>query len=372
MSDAHNNTDSTGAPMIEITAQAAYLARVHVGVTVVLLAVCLVPFVARVHVRISPVWRVGLDDWLILAGLLCVIADWGLLQKELVFSPGFIDWAQAMVAVRQAYLAIPVWLLSMSLIKWSVALTLLRIPLGRLWRAFLYCIMAIQAVFFVCDFVYIFAKCHPVRAAWDFSIRERRCPDTDTDVLVSNIGSGLNIAMDVLLSLAPMAVLWNLRRPARERVLVCFLTGIGLLASVSSVMKMVTMLSWAPTRDPWAASMVIGTWTILEQLLAVTAACSPSLKGPIQRMLSRCGVPITNYDSRISFINMSSRDGNAHGKVCGTGRRGAGPAHEVEVEVAAAADVAPARGAREAYDDALRKMKMEATSSASRELKKEI
>ncbi len=53
---------------IPITDRAAHLARVHLCVTIPLLALTLVPFSARLYVRIWPVWRVGWDDALIVAG----------------------------------------------------------------------------------------------------------------------------------------------------------------------------------------------------------------------------------------------------------------------------------------------------------------
>lgn len=52
-----------------ISEKAAYLARVHVGVTISLLTLCLVPFCARLYVRIRPVWRLAWDDWFIILGL---------------------------------------------------------------------------------------------------------------------------------------------------------------------------------------------------------------------------------------------------------------------------------------------------------------
>lgn len=55
-------------PFLPISDRAAFLARVHFGVTVPLLALTLIPFFARLYIRIWPVWRVGWDDWLIALG----------------------------------------------------------------------------------------------------------------------------------------------------------------------------------------------------------------------------------------------------------------------------------------------------------------
>jgi hypothetical protein len=52
-----------------ISEEAAYRARVHVGVTIPLLALCLMPFCARLYVRTRPVWRLAWDDFFIVLGL---------------------------------------------------------------------------------------------------------------------------------------------------------------------------------------------------------------------------------------------------------------------------------------------------------------
>lgn len=54
-----------GPPEFAITGRAALLAKVHVGVTVPVMVLTLVTFIARVRLRVRPVWRIRLDDWLI-------------------------------------------------------------------------------------------------------------------------------------------------------------------------------------------------------------------------------------------------------------------------------------------------------------------
>jgi len=55
--------------MFPISERVAFLSRVHVGTTIPLLALCLVPFFARIYVRAWPVWRFGWDDGLVVASL---------------------------------------------------------------------------------------------------------------------------------------------------------------------------------------------------------------------------------------------------------------------------------------------------------------
>ncbi|KAK0739512.1 hypothetical protein B0T21DRAFT_346819 [Apiosordaria backusii] len=292
-----------------ITERAAFLARVHFGVTIPLLALALIPFCARIYVRIWPVWRLGWDDVFIIAGLACSIIDWGLLVQEMHVHSGYTTIEEVREAVFFAYFAIPVWAISMTLIKTSIVLTLLRLPLKKSWRVCLYVIGAVQITYCFADMPYLFFKCRPFHAAWDIMAPDRnlKCPKLHTDILVSSIGSAINITTDLLLSVAPMFILWNLRRPLRERVVICILTGMGLFASGASIMKAVVIADWTNVDDQWEMAMAIATWTVLEQFISLFAACSPSLKGPIQALLEKCGFNLTRQDTNVSFVHIPSR-----------------------------------------------------------------
>ncbi|KAK4445774.1 hypothetical protein QBC34DRAFT_357697 [Podospora aff. communis PSN243] len=288
----------TGA-FIPITPHAAYLARVHFGVTVPLLALGLISFSARCYIRTWPQWRVGWDDLLIALGFMTAITSFALLTPEMHTAPTFLTYAEFIHDIKLAYLSVPLWNLAMTLIKTSIALTLLARfhPLSTTttwWRPLILATIATQLVYLAANTTWTFTKCRPLSAAWDYSTPHAICLTLQTDLIVASIGSAVNIVTDVLLSLAPMvAVLSRLRRPRREKVLVCFLTGVGLLASGASIAKAVMVGSWAPddmTQDSWANAVSIGTWTVAEMFIAVFGACSPSLKGPLERGLGRCGI----------------------------------------------------------------------------------
>jgi len=310
---------------IPISDRTAYLSRVHVGITIPVLALTLVPFFARLYIRIRPTWRIGWDDAFVIVGFVSIpstwalfgmliagmtqmlaISDWALLQFEVFMQPTLLSFPAAIKAMKLAYIAIPVWGCAMTCIKISAALTLLRIPLSAWWRAFLYVVTGLQVAYFVGNTVFIFVACIPLRGIWDIRVAgTARCLGPESSRIASNVGSGINISTDILLSLAPMFILWNMRRPLRERVLVCTLTGIGLLASVSSLVKAIMVRKWGePGIDTWAVAISIATWTILEQFLAVMATCSPALKGPLQRALKSVGVFITSYNSHVSFVEV--------------------------------------------------------------------
>ncbi|KAK1749701.1 hypothetical protein QBC47DRAFT_395505 [Echria macrotheca] len=325
MADPTTNTTvpppmPTGA-FVPISDRAALLARVHFGVTVPLLVLSFVAFSARLYVRTRPVWRVGWDDWLIALGFLASIASFSMLIPEMFTAPTFLTLATMTEAIKLAYLSVPLWNLAMTLIKTSVALTLLARfhPLTTTthwWRPLLLFIITIQIIYFVANTVWTFTKCRPLTAAWDYSTLNATCLTLQADLIVSSVGSTVNISTDILLSLAPMvAVLWRLRRPRRERILICCLTGVGLVASGASVAKSVMVGNWAPDRqlDSWANAVSIATWTVAEMFIAVFGACSPSLKGPIENILKKWGIMLDKGQGEVGFVTVTG-DGLGSGR----------------------------------------------------------
>lgn len=73
---------AAGAPMggnvtapimgIPISEHAAHLSQLHIGVTSVLMLLCLITFTTRIYQRVRPVWKVGLDDGFIVAGFVSI------------------------------------------------------------------------------------------------------------------------------------------------------------------------------------------------------------------------------------------------------------------------------------------------------------
>ncbi|KAK0721278.1 hypothetical protein B0T21DRAFT_351246 [Apiosordaria backusii] len=296
-------------PGILVTEKAAHLAQTFIAVTSILMALCLITFFTRIYQRVFPVYKMGLDDWFIIAGFILAIADWSLLFPLMVPRPGYIPFSRGTEAGKHSWLAIPVWGLAMTCIKISIALTLLRIRGSeRRWRIFLYTIIVILSIYGIGNTIFCLAiACQPLQAAWDVFTPGGKCVPVQIMKAISDLGSGINITTDLLLSLTPITFLRKLNRPLRERVFVCMLMGMGLLASVSSIVKTVIIKDWgdptAAVDDWWAMGVSICTWTALEQLLGVLAACVPAMKGVFQRCLGGLGVDITGTGTGRSGVD---------------------------------------------------------------------
>ncbi|KAK3680607.1 hypothetical protein B0T22DRAFT_173171 [Podospora appendiculata] len=323
-------TNSTAGPPIPlgipVSERAANLAQLHYGVTSVLLVLCVLTFGTRMYQRVVPVWKIGADDVFIAMGFILAIADWGMLVPIMVTSPGLLPLDRAVDAGKHSWLAIPIWGLAMTCIKTSIALTLLRIQQKhRAWRIFLFTVIAVQAAYGILNtFFNLVIACRPLAAAWDLSIPGGTCVSVETMRAASNVGSSINITTDVLLSLAPATFLRKLNRPLRERVFVCVLMGMGLFASVSSIIKTIIVRNWgdpATVDDWWAMGVSICTWTALEQLLGVLAACVPALKGILQGCLEKVGVSLNDSKAN-ARSGYYARNAGRSGTGTGTGNAG--------------------------------------------------
>jgi hypothetical protein len=219
---------------------------------------------------------------------------------------GFVTLEYSLNSYKAGWIGIGIWGVSMTCLKVSIALTLLRIQKKSLsWRIFLYSIIALQVTYGVLNlFFNLVIACRPLSHAWDFTIPpdQKNCVSNDVMRAASNTGSGVNIVTDVLLSFSPAFFLRKLNRPLRERIFVCVLMGLGLLASVSSIVKTVFVQRFYdptyPFEDFFPLGVSISTYTILEQFTGILAACIPAMKNILQACLGKMGVSLSDTRSR--------------------------------------------------------------------------
>ncbi|VUC27283.1 unnamed protein product [Clonostachys rosea] len=231
-------------------------------------------------------------------GVLAAIVDFCFLIPQMYVTPQLLTHEERINARKYAFLAIPVWGIAMTFIKISIAMMLLIIQENILWwRIFCYFVMGLQGVYGVGNTFFILLQCRPLEASWNVAILKEvggSCLPSIGINIASNIGSGINIATDILLSLAPTLFLWKLRRPLREKILVGCLMALGMFASVASIIKAMLVKEFGKAPDAWALTNAIATWTALEQLLGMIAASSPFLKPLVQSALQLMGVSIND------------------------------------------------------------------------------
>lgn len=221
----------------------------------------------------------------------------------MITTPRVLSLSEASRAIALSFFSIPISSWVMTCVRTSAALTILRFRSTFVaWQIFLYILIAVQICFSISFTVFWLTVCRPLSDWWDLTNDGHNCADTQTIRAVSITGASLNIVNDVLLSIAPVTFLWTIRRPAVERILVCALMGMGLFASVASIIKLVAVMRWSrqPEGDDlWAMAENMNTWSVTEQFFAVMAACLPFLKPVFHRGLRLAGMEVSVTDSKL-------------------------------------------------------------------------
>ncbi|KAK8118463.1 uncharacterized protein PG998_003089 [Apiospora kogelbergensis] len=278
----------------EISDEAAHTAQVFYGVTIPLVVLATATYAFRMSKSTRS--RSVLSDICITVGYALTITDWGLFMPQMFLTPGTKTPDAVLEGAKGAFLAIPVWGMAMAFIKASLGLTLLHVKQDYWFQGFVYTNIALAGVYGFGNMWFILFSCRPLEAAWGVFSE----PGTTTCLPPSSLkaaaltGAVVSIATDIMLSLAPISFLWNLKRPRRERVVIGFLMSLGLLAGVSSLIKTLLIQKFGdPGVDGPALNFTISTWTVLEQLLGVVAACTPFCKPVFEKCLRSLGVPLT-------------------------------------------------------------------------------
>ncbi len=96
-------------------------------------------------------------------------------------------------------------------------------PTGTM-RYILYATGAVTVGLLVASIPATVFQCHPVSAAWDFSLPHDGCY---TFVNFLYAATAINVVTDLILCTVPIPYFWRLQLPAKERVLVSMLFFVG-------------------------------------------------------------------------------------------------------------------------------------------------
>jgi hypothetical protein len=115
---------------------------------------------------------------------------------------------------------------SITFTKLSIVATYIRIfPNGGL-RYSIYAVGLVVIIFWITSVFAIIFTCVPIEAAWDYSIKDSKCIHI-LDYFYT--AAAVNIATDLLLCFLPLPTIWRLHMPKAQRVVVCFIFGMGTL-----------------------------------------------------------------------------------------------------------------------------------------------
>ncbi|KAF2448431.1 hypothetical protein P171DRAFT_353734 [Karstenula rhodostoma CBS 690.94] len=260
-----------------------------------LLFISILLLAARLWSRLQPVCRLKIDDWTVLTATILATVQYCLLIVSVLNGLGrrtlSVPAARRSSAMRYLFISQVFWYWSVTLVKLSVALLLLRLKQTRPWRFFLYLIMSIAISAAIVQTCFQFLQCRPFSVFWDpRGFRSAVCfrrSIIDGNIIVF---SSIQVALDIIFSFIPIMFVRKLKLPRREKVFMCVLMGLGLFASIAAIVRTLMLQEYYITPDTFRSSVAITLYAVLEQHLALMAATVPTLKSFMETTLVRAGL----------------------------------------------------------------------------------
>ncbi|KAK0726104.1 hypothetical protein B0H67DRAFT_599025 [Lasiosphaeris hirsuta] len=249
------------------------------------------------------------------------MVSWILLLMGIHYGVGrhnfYVSDEDEILAEKYLFLTQPPYPWALAFAKMSIAWMLIRLRREeRIWVTVMAATMVIAAGIGVSANSFQLSLCHPLWAVWDHSNPDAVCMDLHVARTSINVHAGLTITTDVILSLAPITFIVKMKQPLREKFVLAFVMGLGLVASAASITKTFMTKNYGIAGDTLRDSVGITIWSILEMQLAITASCIPTLRQLFERILRRLGLlGSTPYNHSLSYFRdgyMVQDDGGPH------------------------------------------------------------
>ncbi|TDZ58609.1 hypothetical protein CTRI78_v005203 [Colletotrichum trifolii] len=271
---------------------------------------------ARLFTRGKILGKIRLDDYLILASLLCGWMNVATLGVAVSYGYGrhadTLTPDQKSGAILWSIAGYPPGLLSFGIPKPAVVCFLTRVlnP-GRwhkrfLWTMGIFCVLNLVGFMTI-----IFAQCQPVRAQWDPSVGGT-CWSKWVLVSFATYSGAFCAFADVYLSIYPAFVLSKLQMNVRKKIILSITLGFGSISAIVVIYKC-TLLHKLASPDSTYETVELVIWTIVEGSIIIIAACVPVLQ-PLAELafgkrIFSSGSRRANYQSTRSRLSSKVRSG---------------------------------------------------------------
>ncbi|KAK4164281.1 putative integral membrane protein [Cladorrhinum sp. PSN259] len=160
-----------------------------------------------------------------------------------------------------------------ALSKTSFALTLVRLSHGWLKGVIWIIIVTVNLVLWSA-MISMWTKCTPVQKIWIDGV-EGSCISGETIVKFYQFTAGYSGAMDIILALIPWPLIWKITMDKKEKVGVAIAMSMGVVAGITSFVKMVMLPNL--TGDP-TETVAVTIWGGAEGAITIMAASIPVLR----------------------------------------------------------------------------------------------
>ncbi|KAI8724309.1 hypothetical protein NCS52_00288700 [Fusarium sp. LHS14.1] len=270
-------------------------------IVTVIFALGILLFLLRIYTRVVPTYKLNTSDYMIMIAVAEIIT-YSLFAAAVANGFGrhnyFITPAAGTRILKLLFGVVFTGLWVSTFARLSIAYLLYSFTPSTAWRTVLWFVIGFQVATLLTSEIFQLLECRPVSAMWE-PVLDAKCMAREDTWVIGYVFSATSMFSDLTLTIIPMFLIWSLSRHILERFLIAVLMGLGLFATIATVMKVVHMkTSDFSSPDTFRAAMPIFLWCRIEECLIVAAASAPLLKAPIERGLHRLGFPTFQNSAR--------------------------------------------------------------------------
>ncbi|GJC99399.1 integral membrane protein [Colletotrichum higginsianum] len=236
--------------------------------------------VARTFVRTVVIRKPGLDDYAMLVAMaftLAYLAEIFMGKANHIGFPRDSLSMENMTNLLKITLAIEVsYYVCITAIKVSILCMYLRFAVTRSLNVLCICTIVFHLLFFFISIGVTLFQCQPLHKMWDLTQTvEGVCINTTAFFYFT---SGFNIVTDIWILVLPVKTLSGILRPRREKIALSIIFGVGLFATITSVIRLHTIYTYTLAEDVFRESILVNIWSMLEINIGIICASVPALK----------------------------------------------------------------------------------------------
>ncbi|KAF3939742.1 hypothetical protein ABW19_dt0208440 [Dactylella cylindrospora] len=257
----------------------------------VMLGISTTAMILRLYSRAFIVYRLGIDDLLIIPGYLSAVtltvaqiislrAGWGVHVQD-------FDLANARLLALTGYIVQMTIALCCLFTKLSILLSYLRFsPKSGYWfwglRFWVKVTMVFITVWTLSLTFTLVLSCNPPHIYWDTYIRTpeqaAKCISPYKIRVIQYTICSLNILSDIIVMILPIPTIWSLQMPKRQKWSCILIFLVWAVATVAAILRLwMTIKAFEAFDSSWVG-YDLWIYVALEAHLAVACACAPGFK----------------------------------------------------------------------------------------------
>jgi hypothetical protein len=166
-----------------------------VGSLTILLGLALLTYGLRIYSRSYPYSILGWDDHMMSIAVVVTVINYALTIALITASQGkhieYVSLSTIVYITKIAYFSRFLWVWSVTTIKTSVALMILRIKQSPAWRIGIFCLVATLLVLGIGQTIALLVQCRPIRDNWAL-VNEGNCWNQDLQNKITYTSSGIS------------------------------------------------------------------------------------------------------------------------------------------------------------------------------------